>query len=265
MTPTEPADHRGNHSDPHEPDILDDLEDTEQDTEPDDVDDDTFEAEHDDLVRRLAAGRPLADGGSASEPDHRDVAEGQGGLADLLAAVGRRAETDELLDVAWTTTDSPVGPLTLAATPAGLVRVAFGTDDGIFDELAQKISPRVLEAPARLDDVRRQLDEYFVGDRHRFDLPLDWGLSRGFREAALRKLVEVPYGQVVSYKELATRAGSPNAVRATGTAMATNPIPLVVPCHRVVRSGGELGRYGGGVEAKVWLLQLEGAPALRRR
>jgi methylated-DNA-[protein]-cysteine S-methyltransferase len=187
----------------------------------------------------------------------------QGGTtADLVATVARQAAADGLLDVAWTLTDSPVGPLTLAATPAGLIRIAFGHEDDVLEELAQRISPRVLESPARLDDVRRQLDEYFAGRRQHFDVALDWSLSQGFRRTALQKLVEVPYGHTVSYKELAERAGNPKASRATGTAMATNPIPLVVPCHRVLRSGGKLGGYGGGLDAKVWLLRLEGHPLL---
>jgi methylated-DNA-[protein]-cysteine S-methyltransferase len=182
--------------------------------------------------------------------------------ADLVAAVARRAQADGLLDVAWALTDSPVGPLTLAATPAGLVRIAFGHEDDVLEELADNVSPRVLEAPARLDGVRRQLDEYFAGRRHQFDVPLDWSLSHGFRRTVLHKLVEVPYGHTVSYKELAQLAGNPKASRATGSAMATNPIPLVVPCHRVLRSGGQLGGYGGGLDAKVWLLRLEGHPLL---
>jgi methylated-DNA-[protein]-cysteine S-methyltransferase len=182
--------------------------------------------------------------------------------AELMAAVARRAEDDGLLDVAWTLTDSPVGPLTLAATPAGLVRIAFGHEDAVLEELADRVSPRVLEAPTRLDGVRRQLDEYFAGDRRQFELDLDWSLSQGFRRTVLHKLVEVPYGHTLSYKELAELAGNPKASRATGTAMATNPIPLVVPCHRVLRSGGMLGGYGGGLDAKVWLLRLEGHPLL---
>lgn len=197
-----------------------------------------------DLVERLGRGR---DAGAVSPPS-----------PDLIAAVARRAEAEGLLDVAWALTDSPVGPLTLAATPAGLVRIAFGHEDAVLEELAERVSPRVLEAPARLDAVRRQLDEYFAGGRERFDLDLDWSLSQGFRRTVLHKLVEVPYGHTVSYKELAELAGNPKASRATGTAMATNPIPLVVPCHRVLRSGGKIGGYGGGLDAKVWLLRLEG-------
>jgi methylated-DNA-[protein]-cysteine S-methyltransferase len=190
--------------------------------------------------------------GAPSEPD--------GGLEAATKAFLRRAESDDLVDVAWTTTDSPVGELLLAATPAGLVRVSFWTEDDVLEELAAKISPRVLAAPRRLDDVRRQLDEYFEGRRRHFDVDVDWTLSHGFRRQALQVLADqVGFGEVVTYKELANRAGHPNAVRAAGSACATNPVPIVVPCHRVIRTGGGLGGYGGGLEAKHLLLTLEGA------
>jgi methylated-DNA-[protein]-cysteine S-methyltransferase len=118
----------------------------------------------------------------------------------------------------------------------------------------------VLEVPARLDPVRRQLDEYFTGRRTEFDVPLDWSLTSAFRRRVLQRLFDdVVYGQVVSYRDLAVRVGSPGAARAVGTAMATNPIPLIVPCHRVLRTGGDLGGYGGGLDTKRWLLKLEGA------
>ena len=184
------------------------------------------------------------------------------GVAALRAALARRAADEGLLDVAYRTLDSPVGPLLLAATPAGLVRVAFTTvedPDAVLEALADAVSPRVLEAPDRLDPVARELDEYFAGRRRAFDLPVDLQLARGFRRAALERLVEVPYGRTVSYAELAARAGSPRAVRAVGTACALNPVPLVVPCHRVVRSDGAPGAYRGGAEAKVRLLALEAA------
>ncbi|HMG42307.1 MAG TPA: methylated-DNA--[protein]-cysteine S-methyltransferase [Acidimicrobiales bacterium] len=188
--------------------------------------------------------------------------EGVPDMTDLLDSVNRRAEAEGLVDVAWTVTDSPVGHLTLAATPSGLVRLSFGDDGQAIDDLARQVSPRVLRSPGRLDGVRRQLDEYFEGQRHDFDVPLDWQLSRGFRRTVLGELVQVPYGQTVSYKELAERAGNPKASRAAGTAMATNPIAIVVPCHRCLRTGGDLGGYGGGLEAKAWLLHLEGARLL---
>jgi methylated-DNA-[protein]-cysteine S-methyltransferase len=181
-------------------------------------------------------------------------------MTELLDRVTQRADAEGLLDVAWTDTDTPIGPLMLAATPQGLVSIGFGDhDDDFAEHLAARVSPRVLRAPARLDAVRRQLDEYFAGRRHDFDVALDWRLSKGFRHKVLEELVQVPYGHTVSYKELAERAGSPTASRAVGSAMATNPIPIIVPCHRVLRTGGDLGGYGGGLDAKVWLLHLEGA------
>ena len=179
--------------------------------------------------------------------------------ADIATALAR-AESEDLVDVAYTVTDSPIGPLLVAATPAGLVRLGFQTEDQdhILDDLADRVSPRVLEAPARLDETRRELDEYFEGRRDHFDLPLDWQLSRGFRKTVLERLyADVGYGHTVSYLDLATMVGNPKASRAVGTAMATNPIPIVVPCHRVLRTGGNLGGYGGGLPVKVKLLELE--------
>ena len=179
--------------------------------------------------------------------------------ADLAAALAR-AEAEGLVDVAYATTDTPIGPLLVAATDAGLVRVAFDRedDDAILQDLATRIAPRVVRAPTRLDEVRRELDEYFDGRRDHFELPIDWRLSRGFRKTVLEHLyADVPYGRTVSYLELATIVGNPKASRAVGTAMATNPIPIVVPCHRVLRTGGNLGGYGGGLETKVKLLALE--------
>lgn len=180
-------------------------------------------------------------------------------LEDLLDGVSQRAGDEGLVDVGWTMHDSPVGALTLAATPAGVVCIAYRDPNEMLDELAHRISPRILRAPGRLDGLRRQLDEYFAGRRRRFDVSLDWRLSHGFRRTVLGELARVAYGETVSYKRLAERAGNPRAVRATGTAMATNPLPIVVPCHRVVRASGALGQYGGGVHAKEWLLRHEGA------
>jgi methylated-DNA-[protein]-cysteine S-methyltransferase len=177
----------------------------------------------------------------------------------LIAEALGRADADHLVDVAWTVEDSPVGTLTLAATPEGIVRIGFGDEDRMLADLATNVSARVVRLPARLDDLRRQLDEYFAGSRRRFDLPLDRRLSHGYRLTVLEELSDVPFGQTVSYKDLAERTGNPKASRAVGTAMATNPIPIVVPCHRVLRTGGALGGYGGGLDAKVWLLRHEGA------
>ena len=182
-------------------------------------------------------------------------------LDDLRATLARRAEEEGLLDVAYRTLDSPVGRLLLAATPEGLVRVAFEAEDvdSVLSELAAHVSPRVLLAPERLDAVASELEEYFAGGRHAFDVRVDLRLARGFRRAVLERLTQVPYARTVSYAELAARAGSPRAVRAVGTACALNPVPLVVPCHRVVRSDGAPGAYRGGAEVKRRLLAMEAA------
>jgi methylated-DNA-[protein]-cysteine S-methyltransferase len=182
-------------------------------------------------------------------------------LAGLHARLAAAAERDDLLDVAYRTVDSPVGALLIAATPAGLVRVAFSNEghDGVLQNLSDRISSRVLHAPARLDAVTQQLDEYFAGSRHSFDVPLDWQLSKGFRRVVLEHLAaDIHYGSTASYGTLARLSGSPKAVRAVGTTCATNPIPVVVPCHRVVRSDGTMGNYRGGPAAKRALLDLEG-------
>ena len=184
-------------------------------------------------------------------------------VARLRARLADQADDDGLLDVAYRTMDSPVGPLLLAATPAGLVRVAFEREnhDAVLVELSTAISPRVLRSPRRVDEVARQLDEYFAGRRRSFDLPVDLHLSKGFRRAVLTHLLEIPYGGRESYTVVARAAGNAKAVRAAGSACATNPIPLVVPCHRVVRTDGTYGQYRGGPEAKHLLLTMEGAAA----
>ena len=178
----------------------------------------------------------------------------------LQARLAAAAEAEGILDVAYRTVDTPVGPLLLAATEQGLVRVAYPNQghDAVLQALADRVSPRVLHAPGRLDPVARQLDDYFAGRRQRFDVPLDWRLSTGFRSTVLHHLaIDVDYGHTASYAALAALAGNPKAVRAVGTACATNPLPVVVPCHRVVRSDGAIGNYAGGVEAKRTLLELE--------
>jgi len=182
-------------------------------------------------------------------------------LVRLHADLAARAARDGLLDVAYRTLDSPLGALLLAATPAGLVRVAFqGEDhDAVLAALAATVSSRVLEAPAPLDGVARQLDEYFAGRRRTFDVAVDLHLAAGFRRVVLQHLREIPYGATESYATVARAVGSPRAVRAAGSACATNPVPLVVPCHRVVRSDGTIGQYRGGPEAKRALLALEAA------
>jgi methylated-DNA-[protein]-cysteine S-methyltransferase len=182
-------------------------------------------------------------------------------LSKLRYRLGLAAEAEGLLDVAYRTIDSPVGTLLLAATPAGLVRVAYDLEDHdlVLDTLSRKISPRLLRAPVRLDPAARELDEYFGGQRRAFDLPLDLSLSSGFRQLVQRLLPQIGYGQTRTYRQVAELAGNPKAVRAVGTACATNPLPVVVPCHRVLRADGTLGGYVGGPAAKATLLSLETA------
>jgi methylated-DNA-[protein]-cysteine S-methyltransferase len=176
------------------------------------------------------------------------------------ASLAQRAAADGLLDVAHGTVESPLGTLTVMVTPQGLVRLSYpgeGIDEQL-QELADRVSPRILAAPERIDEVRRQLDAYFEHRRHSFDLPIDWRLVRGFAGEVLRATARIPFGSVSSYREVATRAGSPNAYRAAGNALGSNPIPIVVPCHRVLHAGGGLGGYTGGLERKRYLLELEG-------
>jgi len=184
-----------------------------------------------------------------------------GHLARLHGQLAAAAQRDGILDVAYRIIDSPVGPLLLAATEQGLIRVAYATEghDAVLQALADKVSPRVLSAPGRLETAARELDEYFAGHRRSFDLPLDWRLSAGFRRTVLSHLPEISYGATASYSAVAQLAGSPRAVRAVGTACATNPLPVIVPCHRVVRADGGMGGYLGGPEAKRTLLTLEAA------
>jgi methylated-DNA-[protein]-cysteine S-methyltransferase len=177
-----------------------------------------------------------------------------------LRKLAERASEEGLLDVAYAMTDSPFGTLLVAQTPRGLVRIGLPNQDAdeLLVDLAERVSPRVLEAPAELDEARRELDLYFEGRLDSFDLPLDWQLSEGFRLRVLRAIARIPYGETRSYTQMATSAGNERAVRAAGTACGRNPIPVVVPCHRVLRSGGALGGYGGGLPMKQALLQLEG-------
>jgi methylated-DNA-[protein]-cysteine S-methyltransferase len=179
-------------------------------------------------------------------------------LQDRLAAA---AERDRTLDVAYRTVDTPVGPLLLAATDRGLIRVAYAAEDhdAVLQALADRVSPRILRAPARLDRAARELEEYFAGTRQAFDLPLDWSLSAGFRRTVLSHLPDIGYGRTASYADVARLAGSPRAFRAVGTACATNPLPVIVPCHRVIRADGAMGAYLGGPDAKRVLLTLEAA------
>jgi methylated-DNA-[protein]-cysteine S-methyltransferase len=179
-------------------------------------------------------------------------------LHDRLAA---NAESAGLLDVSYRTMDSSVGTLLLAATPLGIVRVAYEREglDSVLETLSARISPRVLEAPRRLDEVTQQLDEYLAGRRQRFDVPIDLRLSKGFQRSVLDYLPDIAYGRTASYAAVATAIHHPRAFRAVGTACATNPLPLIVPCHRVIHSDGLTGAYIGGPETKRQLLNLEAA------
>jgi methylated-DNA-[protein]-cysteine S-methyltransferase len=192
----------------------------------------------------------------AALPEVDEAAQGR-----LQARLAAAAAADGILDVAYRIIDTPVGPLLLAATEKGLVRVAYDREDHdrVLDQLANSISPRVLRAPARLDLAAREIEEYFAGQRKRFDLTLDFQLSHGFRRTVLSYLTEIGYGKTASYAAIAAAAGNPKAVRAVGTACATNPLPLVVPCHRVVRGDGTIGQYAGGTNTKRTLLALEAA------
>jgi methylated-DNA-[protein]-cysteine S-methyltransferase len=185
-----------------------------------------------------------------------------GRLAALAAQrLSARAASAGLADIGYGPVDSPFGTLTAAVTEGGLVRLAFPEEplDEVLDRLAIKLSPRIVEAPARMERVRRELDEYFSGSRRDFEVPLDRVLMSAFAKKVLAATAAIPYGSVSTYTEMAAAAGSPRGSRAAGNALGSNPIPLIVPCHRVLRTGGNLGGYGGGLDRKRWLLELEGA------
>ena len=179
----------------------------------------------------------------------------------LAEAFAARADREGLIDVAYGSIDSPIGTLLVAASDSGLVRLGLaGTDHELMLEgLASAVGPGVIELPGRFDPLRRELDEYFDGRRRSFDYPLDWRLSSGFVRKVLERTAEIPFGETRTYAEMAKLAGSPRAFRAAGSALGANPIPILVPCHRVLRTGGGLGGYGGGLEAKRTLLRIEGA------
>jgi methylated-DNA-[protein]-cysteine S-methyltransferase len=210
-----------------------------------------------DALRRGAGSsrEEVATGAETAGPmSERAAADAARRLSGRVAAAG-------LADISYAAADSPFGPLLLAATRRGLVSLAFPEQDvdSVLERLARTISPRIVEAPASLEHVRRELEEYFSGSRRAFELALDWTLVRGFGRRVLRVTSQIPYGGVLSYAEVAADAGSPRGSRAAGNALGSNPIPIVIPCHRVLRSGGVLGGYGGGPERKRWLLELEGA------
>jgi len=186
-----------------------------------------------------------------------------GAAAALAARTAARAAAEGIAEIAYATVDSPVGRLIAVATPRGLARLAYELENGgldsILDDVALRLSPAIVEAPAQLDPIRRELDEYFDGRRQDFDLPLDWALTRaGFRRRVLQECARIPFGATSTYKAMAIAAGSPTAFRAAGGALGSNPIPIVVPCHRVLSSGGGLGGYTGGLERKRLLLSIEG-------
>jgi methylated-DNA-[protein]-cysteine S-methyltransferase len=194
-------------------------------------------------------------------PPGGSAAESRSDAARAAARLAERAAREQLLDVAYTTIDSPFGHLLAAGTERGLVRLAFPeeSEDSVLERLSARISPRILRAPARFDAVARELEEYFAGRRRAFDTELDWSLIGPFGRRVLGVTAAIPYGGVLSYAEVAAEAGSPRGSRAAGNALGSNPIPIVIPCHRVLRTGGALGGYGGGPERKRWLLELEGA------
>ena len=200
------------------------------------------------------------------EPEARELfgpllAQDERAAGRLHARLAAAAAAGGLLDVAYRTVDTPLGTLLLAATEEGLVRVAYPSQghDAALAQLAELVSPRILNAPGRLDEVARQFDEYFSRRRRAFDVPVDLRLSKGFRYSVLAHLLQIPYGATESYAQVAAATGHLRAVRAAGTACATNPVPIVVPCHRVVRSDGSPGGYAGGPDAKRSLLTLEAA------
>jgi methylated-DNA-[protein]-cysteine S-methyltransferase len=192
------------------------------------------------------------------------VTELQSAFTDLVttddrSALADRADEHGVLDVTYRTVDSPFGALLVAATATGVVRIAFAVEghDAVLQAVADTVSPRILATSRRVDPVARQLDEYFAGRRRHFEVPLDLRLAHGFRREVLDRLLEIPYGRTESYAEVARSTGSPRAVRAVGSACSHNPVPLVVPCHRVVRSDGTIGNYLGGTAMKKALLVLE--------
>jgi methylated-DNA-[protein]-cysteine S-methyltransferase len=176
--------------------------------------------------------------------------------------LSRRAAEEGAADIAYCSVDSPLGPLLGATTSRGLITLSYvmgGDPDALLADIARRVSPRIVEAPARLDPVRRELEEYFEGARRDFEIPIDWTLVGPFARRVLRATARIPFGEVSSYAEVAGQAGSPRGHRAAGNALGSNPMPIVVPCHRVLRTGGALGGYGGGIDRKRFLLALEGS------
>lgn len=217
---------------------------------------------------RSKLGRLLAEAGISEGvlvgPDHPGTSDAaldlDAAAARAAARFGELAAAKGAAKVAYARVDTPLGVATVAATKRGVVALALPnrTLDAFLAELSAGVSPRVVEAPGRLDEVRRELEEYFAGERRQFDLSLDWSLvPGGFYRKVLRQTARLPFGRTATYGEIAQRAGNPRAHRAAGTALGSNPIPILVPCHRIVRSGGDPGNYAGGPEMKRWLLELE--------
>jgi methylated-DNA-[protein]-cysteine S-methyltransferase len=202
-------------------------------------------------ARSGANAQMSGDAAAASAEAAREAAQR---LSERMAEQG-------LADIDYALLDSPFGELLLAASEQGLVRLAFPEEDtdSVLERLAARVSPRIVEAPAQLDPIRRELDEYFEGRRREFELALDWTLVGPFGRRVLAATAQIPYGNVLTYTEVAAEAGSPRGSRAAGNALGANPIPIVVPCHRVLRSSGALGGYAGGLDRKQFLLELEGA------
>jgi methylated-DNA-[protein]-cysteine S-methyltransferase len=214
------------------------------------------------LRRGPAHARDLVDtapSAAAGEEASTDTAADAARMA--AQRFSERAAEQRLADVSYAAVDSPFGELLLAASGRGLLRLAFPEEDedAVLERLAARVSPRIVQAPARLDPIRRELDEYFAGRRREFGLALDWTLVGPFGRRVLAAASQIPYGNVLTYTEIAAEAGSPRGSRAAGNALGANPIPIVVPCHRVLRRGGALGGYAGGLPRKQFLLELEGA------
>jgi methylated-DNA-[protein]-cysteine S-methyltransferase len=214
------------------------------------------------IEQALRRGPAHARGGAASRTSGDTAATASAEAARRAAQrLSDRVAAQGLADVSYAPVDSPFGKLLLAASEQGLVRLAFPEEDSdaVLERLAARVSPRIVEAPAQLDPIRRELDEYFEGRRRSFELALDWTLVGPFGRRVLGATAQIPYGNVLTYTEVATEAGSPRGSRAAGNALGANPIPIVVPCHRVLRGSGALGGYAGGLPRKQFLLELEGA------
>jgi methylated-DNA-[protein]-cysteine S-methyltransferase len=218
------------------------------------------------IEQALRRGAASGDSGGASHNGGRPAGAGGAGAAAAAERLNGRIVAEGLADISYSSVDSPFGALLMAATKRGLVRLAFPeeNDDLVLEALASRISPRIVESQTPLELMRRELEQYFDGSRRSFDLPLDWTLVGPFGRRVLRVASQIPYGGTLTYSAVAADAGSPRGSRAAGNALGANPIPIVVPCHRVLRSGGALGGYGGGLDRKRWLLELEGGSSADR-